>query len=124
MLDDGQVVADEDQGDARVPADGVEELEDLGLDRHVQGGHRLVQDEDARFHGERPCDGEPLPPAAGEAPGPGVGLPLPEAGAFQEVPGEGLVAAVQAQGGAQALGGGEARVEGDVRAAGHERAAG
>ena len=44
----------------------VEELEDLGLDRHVEGGRRLVGDEQLGLAGERHGDHDPLAHAARE----------------------------------------------------------
>ena len=42
------------------------EVQDLGLDRDVEGGGRLVGDEQLRVAGERHGDHHPLPHAAGE----------------------------------------------------------
>ena len=49
---DGQIVADEEEGLAGGSALG-EQLEDLRLDRRVQGGRGLIRDEDLRSR----CDG-------------------------------------------------------------------
>ena len=45
---------------------------DLGLDRRVEAGEGLVQDQQPRLHGQRAGDGEPLPLAAAEIEGPAV----------------------------------------------------
>ncbi|GGS86830.1 hypothetical protein GCM10010270_68750 [Streptomyces violaceus] len=115
VLDHRQVVPDEDERDPGVPADLVEQPQDLGLDRHVQGGHGLVQDQHPQARGERPGDRETPALAAREPPGPGRGLPFAEADPVEEVRGQVLVPAVQAQRGAQAPVGRQTRVERDVR---------
>ena len=58
--DHRQVVGDEDQPQAELAAEALEELEDLGLDHDVEGGRRLVADDDRRIAGERHRDHRPL----------------------------------------------------------------
>ncbi len=48
----------------------------MGLDRDVQSRNRLVADDELRVGGERPCDADALPLAAGEL----VGVPVDESG--------------------------------------------
>ena len=66
MPDHTEVVGDEDEGDAEVTAQAVEQVDDLGLDRHVEGGDRLVGNDDLRLDGEGPGDADALALAAGE----------------------------------------------------------
>ena len=61
-----QVVRDEHVAQAELVAQVVEQVDDAGLDRHVQRRHRLVQDEQARVQRERAGDADALPLAAGE----------------------------------------------------------
>jgi hypothetical protein len=66
---DREVVADQQVADAgRVPDVG-EQVEHLRLDRHVERGDRLVEDQHLRLGGERPRDRHPLPLTAGQRPG-------------------------------------------------------
>jgi hypothetical protein len=81
MADHGEVMGDEEHGEARVstcssalalavvPAEALEEVEDLGLDREVERRQRLVGDEEAWAHQERPGDSDALQLAAGELAG-------------------------------------------------------
>ncbi|MDW8444301.1 MAG: hypothetical protein RML45_08335 [Acetobacteraceae bacterium] len=64
MADDGEVMADEDDCQGKLPAQSQEEVHDLCLDGHVERCDRFVADEDVRPHGERPGDGDPLPLSA------------------------------------------------------------
>ena len=45
---DAQVVRDEDDRQAEVVGESAEQSQDAGLDGDVEGGRRLVRDEDAR----------------------------------------------------------------------------
>ena len=82
---DGQVMADQQVGDAGLVADVGQQVQHLGLDRHVERGHRLVQDQDARLGGERPGDGDPLPLPAGQRPRQRPGLPLVQPDQFGQL---------------------------------------
>jgi hypothetical protein len=63
---DRQVVADEQVTDAgRVPDVG-KQVQHLRLDRHVERGDRLIEDQHLRLGGERPGDRHPLPLPAGQ----------------------------------------------------------
>ena len=64
--DHAEVVRDQDHGHLQVPAQRVEQVEDLRLDRHVQRGRRLVRDEQLRRAGQRHRDHHALAQAAGE----------------------------------------------------------
>src|SRR5690625_3239640 len=68
LLDDGEVVGDQQDREAELPAEGVEQLEHLGLHRGVQGRGRLIGDQQVRFEGERPGDRHPLLLASRELP--------------------------------------------------------
>ena len=70
MADHRQVVGDEEIGEAEVALEVLQEVDDLGPDRDVQGGDRLVGDDELRLQGQRPGDADPLALAAAE----GVGI--------------------------------------------------
>ncbi len=57
---DRQVVGDEDEGDTHLPPQLVEERDDLCLDRDVEGGNRLVADDQLRFERQSPGNGDAL----------------------------------------------------------------
>src|SRR5262249_30912241 len=67
-----EVVGDEDIGEAVQVLQIGEEVEDLGLDGHVEGGDGLVGDDQPRVHGERPGDADALALPPGEL----VGVPV------------------------------------------------
>ena len=64
VLHDGQVVGDEEVGQAQPLLQVVEQVDDLGLDRDVQGRDRFVADEDGGLGSQRPGhpDALALPP--------------------------------------------------------------
>jgi hypothetical protein len=66
VLDHAEIVADEEVGEAEFLPEVHEEVQDLGLDRDVEGGYRLVADEKARLHGECSGDADALSLAARE----------------------------------------------------------
>ena len=66
VADDGEVVADEEVGEAEALLEIAHEVEDLGLDGDVEGGGGFVADEEVRFGGEGAGDGDALALAAGE----------------------------------------------------------
>ena len=59
--DDAEVVGDEQHGELTFALDAGEHVEDLGLDRHVERGRRLVGDQQVGVVGERHRDHHPLP---------------------------------------------------------------
>ncbi len=61
-----QVVGDEEVGQAELLLEVFEQVHDLGLDRDVERGPRLVADDEVRIGGKRPGDADALPLAAGE----------------------------------------------------------
>ena len=66
VLDHGQVVRDEQVGQVELVLEILEEVEDLGLDRHVERRHRLVTHDQLGSERERASDPDPLALAARE----------------------------------------------------------
>ena len=64
--DHGQVVRDHHVGQAQLFLQILEQVDDLGLDRHVQRGNRLVGDDQLGPQRERAGNPDALPLAAGE----------------------------------------------------------
>ena len=64
--DHAEVVRDEDERRVRLALEDAHEVEDLGLDRDVEGGGRLVGDEQLGLAGQRHGDHDALRHAAGE----------------------------------------------------------
>ena len=61
-----EVVRDEEVGEVELVLEVLEQVDDLGLDRDVERGDRLVGDDQLRPQRERPGDADPLPLAARE----------------------------------------------------------
>src|SRR6516165_3462574 len=53
---DTEIMADEQEGNALVPSEARQQAQDLRLDRDVEGGRRLVEDQERRFADERGGD--------------------------------------------------------------------
>src|SRR5262245_50364748 len=66
VLDDREIVRDEEIGEPELRLEILEQVHDLGLDRDVERGHRLVGDDELRIHREGPRDADALALAAGE----------------------------------------------------------
>ena len=64
VADDAEVVGDEQDGHVEFGLQFLEQRQDLGLDRHVQGGGWLVGDEQVRLVGQGHGDHHPLALAA------------------------------------------------------------
>ena len=64
--DDAEVVRDQDQRRVLLRDERAQEVEDLGLDRHVERGRRLVRDQELRLAGESHRDHRALAHAARE----------------------------------------------------------
>ncbi len=64
--DDGEVVADEEIGEAELVLQVAHQIEDLRLHRDVERRSRLVADDELGLGGERARDRDPLPLAAGK----------------------------------------------------------
>eukprot|EP01022_Parablepharisma_sp_SALTPOND_P030360 TRINITY_DN760_c2_g5_i1.p1 TRINITY_DN760_c2_g5~~TRINITY_DN760_c2_g5_i1.p1 ORF type:complete len:1316 (-),score=509.04 TRINITY_DN760_c2_g5_i1:3474-7421(-) len=65
-LHHGHVVRDEDEGDPQLGLQVQHQVDDLGLDRHVQRRHRFIGDDDLGIQGQGTCDADALALAAGE----------------------------------------------------------
>ena len=61
-----EVVRDEDDRQPEVALEVAQQVEDLRLDRDVEGGDRLVGDDQLRLERERAGHADALPLAAGE----------------------------------------------------------
>ena len=66
VADDAEVVGDEDVGQRELVLEVVEQVDDLGLDRHVERRDGLVGDDQARVERERARDADALALAARE----------------------------------------------------------
>ena len=60
VADDADVVGDEDVGEAELVLQVLEQVDDLRLDRDVEGGDRLVGDDQLRLYRQGPRDADPL----------------------------------------------------------------
>ena len=85
MLDYGEIVGDEDQREAHFPLQFEQQVDDLGLDGHVEGRYRLIANDEARFQRDGAGDADALPLAAGELVGEAVLGGGFEADAFQKL---------------------------------------
>src|SRR5712671_1158308 len=70
---DREVVGDEQVGQAEPFAQILEQVDDLGLNRHVERRHGLIADDELRLHRERPRDPDALALAARHLVGVAVG---------------------------------------------------
>ena len=86
MADDADVVGDEDVGEAELVLQVVEQVDDLGLDRDIEGGDRLVGDDQLRVRRQGPGDPDPLALAAGELVRVAVGVLGREPDALEQLP--------------------------------------
>ena len=66
MLHDGEVVRDEQVRQVELVLQIHQQVDDLRLNRHVKGGHRLVRHDQFGSDGERARDADPLSLTAGE----------------------------------------------------------
>ena len=66
VLDHGQVVGDEQDGQAHFLLQVVQQVDDLGLNGHVQSRHRLVRDDQLGLGDDGAGDADTLALAAGE----------------------------------------------------------
>jgi hypothetical protein len=72
VADDGQVVGDHQVGQAVAGLEILHEIQDLGLDGHVEGGYRLVCHDQLGIESQGPGQADTLALTAGEL----VGIPL------------------------------------------------
>ena len=77
-------MSDEEVGEAKLLLQLHEQVEDLRLDRHVEGRHGLVRNDELRVHRQRPRDADPLALTAGELMRVARGLLRPDADALQQ----------------------------------------
>ena len=66
VLDDGEIVRDEEIGEATIALEILQEIDHLRLNRNVECRYRLVTDDQLGLHRERPRDADALPLAARE----------------------------------------------------------
>jgi hypothetical protein len=66
MAHHAEVMADEDRGQVQVAAQVHEKVQHLGLDRHIQRRHRLVEHQQFGLHGQRAGDRDALTLSARE----------------------------------------------------------
>lgn len=66
LTHNSQVVTDQYVGDVHLIADVGQQVQDLGLDRHVECRYRLIEDQHRWFGGKRPRYRNPLPLATGQ----------------------------------------------------------
>ena len=69
VFDHGQVVADDDVGQAEFRAQVQQQVEDLRLHRNIQRRGRLIADHHVRAHDQRTGDGDPLTLPSGKLAG-------------------------------------------------------
>ena len=66
LANDREVMGHEQIGDAEILLQVAQQVQDLGLDRHVEGRHRFVAHDELRTQGDGPGNADALPLAAGE----------------------------------------------------------
>ena len=66
MLDNAQVMRDEQVGQVALFLQALQQVDDLGLNRNIQCGDRLVTDYELRVQGKGTGDADTLALAAGE----------------------------------------------------------
>ena len=60
VADDREIVRNENHGQVQLLTEIPKQVENLRLDRHVQGGHRFVSEHELRFRCERARDRDAL----------------------------------------------------------------
>jgi hypothetical protein len=75
VADDAEVVADEEVGEAELGLQVLEQVDDLRLDRDVEGRDGLVADDELGPQGQGPGDADALALAAGELVREALGAP-------------------------------------------------
>src|SRR5215468_4104658 len=60
MFDDRQIMGDEEISEPQLLLQVFQEIDDLGLDRYIERGDRLVADDELGFDRERACDADAL----------------------------------------------------------------
>ena len=85
VRDDRELMRDEEDRDARVAHEVLEQVEDLGLDRDIQGADRLVREDELGTGGECASDRDALALAAGQLARPPVPDRLRQAHAVEHL---------------------------------------
>src|SRR3989338_8683333 len=78
MLDHPEIVRNKEIGKMHLLLELLEEIDNLGLNRDIQGGDRLIGNDELRIHGQRPGDADPLPLTAAELMGIAIVMLFPE----------------------------------------------
>ena len=118
--DDTEVMADEQVRKLALITEALEELEDLGLHRYIEGTDRLVGNDQLRVHRQGPGDADSLPLSARKLVWIAAGLPCAQADRFQQLGNGELTLArldhlVEEECLAQRLPDGHPRIQGRVR---------
>jgi hypothetical protein len=90
VFDDGEIVRDEQVREPAVALDVLKQIDDLGLDAHVEGTDRLVTNDKPWLDGEGAGDADALPLASAELVGESVRDVGSETDALQEFGDTGL----------------------------------
>ena len=69
LAHDAEVVGDEEIAEAELRLQAHQQVDHLGLHRHVEGGHRLVGNHQSWVYRQRTCDADPLSLATAECVG-------------------------------------------------------
>ncbi len=85
VLHHAQVVGDEQVGQAVLFLQVLQEVQNLGLHGHVEGGDRLVEDDQLRIQRQGPGDADALPLAAAEGVGIAVQVLRPQSHHAQQI---------------------------------------
>ena len=85
VVDHQQVVGDEQVGDSELLLEFFEHVDDLCLDGNVQGGYRLIADDEGRVDRQSAGNADPLSLSAGELVGIPGGVLRVQADQFREV---------------------------------------
>ena len=90
MIDDGQVMRDEDIGDAVFALDFLHQVKNLSLNGNIQCGNRLVADDELRVHRQSAGDTDALTAAAVQLMRIGVSQALGQTDGFHQLAHAGL----------------------------------
>ena len=85
LTHDGEIVGDEDVRQAELSLDVEQEVQHLGPHRDVEGGHRLVTDDELRLEGEGPSHPDALALSARELVGEAIGMVGVQADTVEQV---------------------------------------
>ena len=65
-MDDREVMGDKEVGEAKIILKVIKEVDDLRLDRDIEGRNWLITDDELWFKGKGPGDADPLALSPGE----------------------------------------------------------